>query len=679
MQAVNLKADYRTNPIGIQTAAPHLSWECSGGKRQSAFRIICRNPFRKVVWDSGKRYLGIPFTAYLGPPLKSRERIYWQVRLWNEDDLPGRWSEESVFELGLLFWTDWKAQWISGNYLPEKNLRYPVDMLKKCFTSSGTVRRARLYAAACGSFRIRLNGVCVEENSILHGVTDTAKRVFCRTYDVTGLIGTSADGRAENELIVELGDGWIRHGRTGGRIPAAVERKCILQLETEYTDGRCERVVSNELWKWGNDGPFRESSVYGGETVEAYREPTFPGHARITSHSAVPTASFGQLFEEEAPVIPVVTTAPNGMRLLDFGRVITGFLSITMDANDRQYLSARFSTELGEDGNLPEETPKNKARSVLSRLIRPGRPGKAGATDGALEEGNPAGKTRPLSLPAVLRETEDKKDAVPQHLAYYCREGRNTYRSAFSIYTFRYIEVDTQLPVTPDQFRAIPLGVRLGKNGAAYRKALQAGRRNPLLIRARRLPAFSLGFGGKDFGNAGMLSGFVKEMAASTDCVCLLRYFLALFADGQRKDGSFPAAVPGPGYPAVFPGSAGEDCSGAPIRMLWYLWAASGDYALLAEYYGKAASAAGRMLQRCGKSGLFSRSPKVSAQARKYITSPPPGSNETVPEATLETAELFSVMAKLAGAAGEREDAVLFREASLGCLQAYRELTEERS
>ena len=109
MQAVNLKADYRTNPIGIQTAAPHLSWECSGGKRQSAFRIICRNPFRKVVWDSGKRYLGIPFTAYLGPPLKSRDRIYWQVRLWNEDDLPGRWSEEAGFELGLLFWTDWKA------------------------------------------------------------------------------------------------------------------------------------------------------------------------------------------------------------------------------------------------------------------------------------------------------------------------------------------------------------------------------------------------------------------------------------------------------------------------------------------------------------------------------------------------------------------------------------------
>lgn len=40
--------------------------------------------------------------SYEGEALKSRSRVFWQMRLWDESDTPGDWSEGASFELGLL-------------------------------------------------------------------------------------------------------------------------------------------------------------------------------------------------------------------------------------------------------------------------------------------------------------------------------------------------------------------------------------------------------------------------------------------------------------------------------------------------------------------------------------------------------------------------------------------------
>lgn len=36
----------------------------------------------------------------------------WKVRLWDEQDLPGEWSEEACFEMGLLDQSQFVAKWI---------------------------------------------------------------------------------------------------------------------------------------------------------------------------------------------------------------------------------------------------------------------------------------------------------------------------------------------------------------------------------------------------------------------------------------------------------------------------------------------------------------------------------------------------------------------------------------
>lgn len=53
MKAINLKTEYLVNPIGIDKKNPRLMWNCEGGKKQTAYRIIAVSD-GKTVWDSGK-------------------------------------------------------------------------------------------------------------------------------------------------------------------------------------------------------------------------------------------------------------------------------------------------------------------------------------------------------------------------------------------------------------------------------------------------------------------------------------------------------------------------------------------------------------------------------------------------------------------------------------------------
>ena len=99
MKATNLKCEYLYNPVGIDIQRPRLSWNCEGGVKQSAYRIIAMSD-GKAVWDSGKvRSDGMH--AEYPHTLVSRQRVEWRVTLWDESDKEGE-SSSAFFETGLL-------------------------------------------------------------------------------------------------------------------------------------------------------------------------------------------------------------------------------------------------------------------------------------------------------------------------------------------------------------------------------------------------------------------------------------------------------------------------------------------------------------------------------------------------------------------------------------------------
>ena len=81
-----LRCEYKTNPLGIDTEKPRLSWQLTSARRgaaQSAYQIRVQDG-PNGLWDSGKvtsdQSIHVP---YGGPALSSGQRCTWQVRVWD--------------------------------------------------------------------------------------------------------------------------------------------------------------------------------------------------------------------------------------------------------------------------------------------------------------------------------------------------------------------------------------------------------------------------------------------------------------------------------------------------------------------------------------------------------------------------------------------------------------------
>jgi alpha-L-rhamnosidase len=124
IEPVHLRCEYLNDPIGIDMQNPCLSWRLVGsgrGARQTAYRILASGSPGGLDrdsgdrWDSGKVVSDTTIhVTYGGSALRSGERLFWKVRVWDEADRPSAWSATAFFETGMLAKDDWKAKWIGA-------------------------------------------------------------------------------------------------------------------------------------------------------------------------------------------------------------------------------------------------------------------------------------------------------------------------------------------------------------------------------------------------------------------------------------------------------------------------------------------------------------------------------------------------------------------------------------
>ncbi len=109
---VNLRCEYLINPLGIDIASPRLSWNLNSEERnqkQHAYQIMVSESAKDLklnkgeLWDTGKivsdQCLHI---RYKGKKLASRMKVYWKVRVWDEEDQPSAWSSVANWEMSFL-------------------------------------------------------------------------------------------------------------------------------------------------------------------------------------------------------------------------------------------------------------------------------------------------------------------------------------------------------------------------------------------------------------------------------------------------------------------------------------------------------------------------------------------------------------------------------------------------
>lgn len=627
MKAVRLRTEYLFNPIGIDLNHPRLMWNCEGGKTQTAYRIVTEQ------WDSGK-VESRSMRAEYPMELKSRERVNWTVTLWDENGEAGE-PQSAYFEMGLLNPSDWKAQWITGNYTVRKSERYPVDCFRKTVAIEKPVKRARLYATACGLYEARLNGEKIGNFCLAPGHTDYRKRVQYQIYDVTAMLQSG-----ENALCCQLADGWYRGscGAWGIRNQYGTETKLLLQLEIEYADGTRETVCSDGTWDWSNDGPIRFADNKDGEVVELFRTPLYRGRAKVTSHSAVPSASNNVPVAEHERFHPRITTAPNGKQLLDFGQNLAGYVRFRVNAHVGQRMVWRFGEMLDQDGNLTLDNIQCKSKKKVSPL-----------------------QTLDLTL----------------------GEGVNEYKTTFAVFGFQYAEIETDLALDPDEIEAIAVYSDMEETGFFDSS-------NTLLNKLVTATKWSTKSNSLDLptdcptrerhGWTGDAQIFFETAATLFDYAAFSKKYLNDMYDWQKRSGRLPQIAPYGGvdfYMWTMNGSVGWADAGILIPYRFYKL--FGDRQILSEYYDRMKRYAGFMMRRIGPDGTVKRGQSYGEWAEPKDVKPNDWKGMVLPHpevSTAYTAYVLGIMAKIADELGKAEDAATFRAASEKCRAAYQKLAE---
>ena len=189
----NLRCEYQTNPLGLDTEHPRFFWHIDDSRRnavQSAYQIIVASNESILakdegdIWDSDKVESDQSVhVVYTGPALKSRTKYYWKVRTWDADGQASPFSNAAWWEMGLLSPKDWHGSWIGKEIVKikskpkwpwgywiwhpmEKGIDKPV-FFRKLFIlpEHKTVEKALIRTTADNYFTVYLNGAEIGNGS----------------------------------------------------------------------------------------------------------------------------------------------------------------------------------------------------------------------------------------------------------------------------------------------------------------------------------------------------------------------------------------------------------------------------------------------------------------------------------------------------------------------------------
>lgn len=365
----DLSCEHKTNPVGIDTQQPRLSWKLTSNANnvmQNAYQIrVSTEPSFKsssILWDSDKVISDESILVkYGGPQLLSGHRYYWQVRTWDNKNNVSGWSKPAFWEMGLLSQMDWKAQWIEID--SESPTTSPAHYMRKEFDINKKVSKATVYATAHGIYELSINGEKVGQQVFTPGWTTYGKRLQYQVYDVTNQLN-----KGINAIGAVLGEGWYK-GSLGWTDNWAIygnKEGLLMQMNVEYSDGSTQTIISDNSWKSTNNGPITKNGLYYGEDYDATKELigwNKPGYNDNYWKSVV-TANYdfnlvsseGAEIKKIEEIKPIrVFTSPSGKQLVDLGQNLVGWVRLKVSGEKGTKVTIRHAEVLDKDGEFYTE------------------------------------------------------------------------------------------------------------------------------------------------------------------------------------------------------------------------------------------------------------------------------------------------------------------------------------
>ena len=382
----DLTSEYKNNPIGIDITNPRLAWKITSNVRnvmQTAYQIkvgMNQDDFSndsKLVWNSGKVESDqSTHVDYNGKKLESGKRYYWQVKVWDNHGNSSDWSQMKFWEMGLLNTGDWHANWIQPDIIEDEKKSKPSPYLRNEFKLKGDIKKARVYISSFGLYEAEINGKKVGDQLFTPGWTSYGKRLQYQTYDVTDLLQ-----KGKNAIGIVLGDGWYR-GNLGWSDRNNVYGESlalIVQMDITYTNGKVERIISDESWS-STTGPIIMSDIYNGEVFDSrlempgwstvgFNDKDWSGSKEVERSKDVLVAPIGPPVRKIMEIKPIsIIKTPNGETVVDMGQNMVGWIRLKTQGPAGTVVTLKHAEVLDKYGNFYIENLRSAKQMIQYTL-----------------------------------------------------------------------------------------------------------------------------------------------------------------------------------------------------------------------------------------------------------------------------------------------------------------------
>ncbi len=422
----------------------------------------------------------------------------------------------------------------------------PAVYLRREFIVHKTVKKARLYVTALGTYEARVNGHRVGSALLTPEPSQYNKHLLYQTFRVERLLSPNA-----NVIALLVGDGW--YASSEGRFQwGSAPRSVIAQLEITFEDGSQLIVTTDKSWRLA-DSPIRVSEINVGEFNDARL--ACPGWDSVgfdDTQWQTPRECHGpgsHLVAQSTPPIraketlkPVRIIAPKpGCYIFDFGRNITGWCRVKAKGVEGLRLELRFAELLTPAGDL-DSTQWNMGAPKRDIFILRG-------------------------------------------------EGREElFEPYFSYRGFRFVEVEGfAAPPTLDALEAVAIRTDLPETGdlRVDNELIQSIWRTTVRTLHSNFVGIPTDCPSREQHGWLADAGIIWDSAAfSMDVCAFTARTLDNAVDAQLEDGAFPIIAPYP--PALLDSLNGSTPPGwgdAPIILVWVSWQRYGDTTVIERHW----------------------------------------------------------------------------------------------
>lgn len=393
-----LQVESVTNPLGVDVAAPRMSWRVAplapGAGQQASEVQVARTSANltagtSLVLDTTTSGAASEIT-YAGTALAGNQRFYWHVRVQDSTGAWTAWSATNFWQMGLLVDSNWQgAQWI-GSTATVGAPQFRNDFTLP--TNGSTISWASVTVAGLGLHVVRLNGAPVDNHQLDPSFTNYSKRLLYVTHNI---VPSQLVAAGNNTLGFVLGSGWYDPDQndswnTAGANWSAGHELVRALLTVRYADGSTSFVKTDANGGWTTSlSETTKDSPYMGEDVDltkvqaGWDSPGFtPTPAWATASAATPPpgavldAQIMPAMTKDNPVsiVGAPTTPANSPGTYDY-QVATstaGWAQIRMTGTRGQVVTVKYSDMLDANGTIDFGVKVNYGRWQEDRFTLTG-------------------------------------------------------------------------------------------------------------------------------------------------------------------------------------------------------------------------------------------------------------------------------------------------------------------